>query len=104
MKYIGLDCHKEYDHATMINTKTGEIKTRMLAHTRDEFSGFIGDTVDTKMVIESCWNWSKTYEIAKDLVEEIILAHPLKVKAIASAKEKTDAIDSKTLAQLPEKS
>jgi len=52
------------------------------------------------MVIESCWNWSKTYELAKDLVEEIILAHPLKVKAIASAKVKTDAIDSRTLAQL----
>jgi transposase len=32
-------------------------------------------------------------------VEEIILAHPLKVKAIASAKIKTDAIDSRTLDQ-----
>jgi len=100
MKYIGLDCHKQYDHATMINTDTGEIKAKRLAHTGDEFRGFIGDKADAKMVIESCWNWSKTYEIAKDLVEDIILAHPLKVKAIASAKVKTDAIDSKTLAQL----
>ena len=32
-------------------------------------------------------------------MEEIILAHPLKVKAIASAKIKTDAIDSRTRAQ-----
>jgi transposase len=52
------------------------------------------------MVIESCWNWSKTYELAKDLVDEVILAHPLRMKAIASAKIKTDAIDSRTLAQL----
>ncbi|MBM4445925.1 MAG: IS110 family transposase [Chloroflexi bacterium] len=100
MKYIGLDCHKQYDHATLINTETGEVKAKRLAHIEEEFREFIGDKADTKMVIESCWNWSKTYELAKDLVEEIILAHPLKVKAIASAKVKTDAIDSRTLAQL----
>ena len=28
MKYIGLDCHKQYDHATMIGTDTGEIKAK----------------------------------------------------------------------------
>jgi transposase len=100
MKYIGLDCHKQYDHATLINTETGEVKAKRLAHVEEEFRRFIGDKADSKMVIESCWNWSKTYELAKDLVEEIILAHPFKVKAIASAKVKTDAIDSRTLAQL----
>ena len=36
----------------------------------------------------------------KDLAEEVILAHPLKVKTIASAKIKTDAIDSRMLAEL----
>ena len=100
MKYIGLDCHKQYDHATMIDTETGEVKAKRLAHTKEEFREFIGNRANTSMVLESCWNWSKTYELAKDLVEEVILAHPLKVKAIASAKIKTDAIDSRTLAQL----
>ncbi|OGO05392.1 MAG: hypothetical protein A2Y91_05100 [Chloroflexi bacterium RBG_13_54_8] len=95
-----MDCHKQYDHATIINTETGEIRNKRLAHTTEEFREFIGDKADTRMVIESCWNWSRTYELTKDLVEEVILAHPLKVKAIASAKIKTDAIDSRTLAQL----
>jgi transposase len=100
MKYIGLDCHKQYDHATMIDTETGEIKVKRLAHIKEDFSDFIGDRTGTRMVIESCRDWSRTYELSEDLVEEIILAHPLKVKAIASAKIKTDAIDSRTLAQL----
>jgi len=100
MKYIGLDCHKQYDFATSIDSETGEIKSKKLAHTKEEFKAFIGGRNNTKMVIESCWNWSKTYELAKDLVDEVILAHPLKIKAIASAKIKTDAIDSRTLAQL----
>ena len=50
--------------------------------------------------MELCWNWFKTYELVKDLVEEVILTHPLKVKAIASARIKTDAIDARTLAEL----
>ena len=100
MKYIGLDCHKQYDFATLIDSETGEIRSKKLAHKKEEFKTFIGGRRNTKMVIESCWNWSKTYELAKDLVDEIILAHPLKIKAIASAKIKTDAIDSRTLAQL----
>lgn len=100
MKYIGLDCHKQYDHATMIDTETGEIKVKRLAHIKEDFNDFIGDRTGTRMVIESCRDWSRTYELSEDLVEEIILAHPLKVKAIASAKIKTDAIDSRTLAQL----
>lgn len=100
MKYIGLDCHKQYDHATMIDTDTGEIKAKRLAHIKEGFKDFIGDRAGTRMVIESCRDWSRTYELSQDLVEEIILAHPLKVKAIASARIKTDAIDSRTLAQL----
>ena len=100
MKYIGLDCHEQYDHATMIDTETGEIKVRRLAHIKEDSNDFIGDKAGTKMVIESCRDWSRTYELSEDLVEETVLAHPLKVKAIASAKMKTDAIDSRTLAQL----
>jgi transposase len=100
MRYIGLDCHKQYDHATLINTETGEVKSRRLRHVKEEFREFIGDRIGTRMVMESCWNWSKTYELSEDLVEEIVLAHPLKVKAIASAKIKTDKIDSRILAQL----
>lgn len=100
MKYIALDCHKQYDHATMIDTETGEIKNRKLAHIKEEYREFIGDRAGTRMVIESCRDWSKSYELSEDLIEEIILAHPLKVKAIASAKIKTDKIDSQILARL----
>jgi hypothetical protein len=32
MKYIGLDCHKKFDHATMIDTETGEVKAKRLTH------------------------------------------------------------------------
>ena len=84
----------------MIDTQTGEIKNKKLTNVKEEFREFIGDKADTRMVIESCRDWSRSYELSEDLVEDIILAHPLKVKAIASAKIKTDKIDSQILARL----
>jgi len=65
----------------MIDTETGEIKAKRLPHIKEEFKEFIGDRADTRMVIESYRDWSKTYELSEDLVEKIILAHPLKVKS-----------------------
>jgi transposase len=84
----------------MIDSDTGEIRSKRLNHFKDEFSEFIGDGTGTRMVIEAGRDWSRSYELCKDLVEEVILAHPLKVKAIASAKIKTDKIDSRILARL----
>ena len=100
MKYNTLGCHRQYDHATMIDTEAGEIKAKRLAHIKEDFREFIGDRAGTKMVIESCRDWSRSYELSEDLVEETILAHPLKVKAITSAKIKTDRSDSQILARL----
>jgi transposase len=100
MKYIALDCHKKYDHATLIDADTGEIRNKRLNHSKEEFSEFIGNNAGTKLVIESCRDWARSYELTKDMVDEVVLAHPLKVKAIASAKIKTDKIDSQILARL----
>jgi flavorubredoxin len=69
----------------MIDTETGEVKARKLVHIKEEFREFIGDKAGTKVVIESCRDWSRTYELSEDLAEDITLAHPLKVRAIASA-------------------
>jgi hypothetical protein len=68
MKYIGLDCHKQYDHTTMIATETGEIRAKSLAHIKDKFSEFIGDKSGTRMVIESYRDLSRTYELSEDLL------------------------------------
>ena len=59
MKYIGLDYHKQFDHATMIDTETGEIRAKRLTHTKEDFREFIGGKVNTRMVMESCWNCAR---------------------------------------------
>jgi len=53
-----------------------------------------------QVVIEASGNWMPVYDWLEPLVEEVVLAHPLRVRAIASARIKTDRIDAKTLAHL----
>jgi transposase len=51
-------------------------------------------------VLEASRNWTVKHDWLEKMVDEVHLAHPLKVKAIAEAKIKTDKIDAKVLAHL----
>ena len=100
MQYIGFDYHKQYSFATKIDKETGEMKTAKLSNTPEALDSFIDDPENTHAVFESSRTWSLMYELLKDRVASVKLAHPLRVKAIASARIKTDKIDSHILAQL----
>jgi len=52
------------------------------------------------VVIESTGLWEHVYEVIEDVGYEVILAHPLKTRAIAEAKIKTDKVDSEILSHL----
>ncbi len=53
-----------------------------------------------KAVVEATYNWGPVYDWLDEIVDDTILAHPTKVRAIADARIKTDTIDSQTLAHL----
>jgi len=40
--------------------------------------------------LESGWNWELLYGMFSDYINEVKVAHPLKIEAIAEAKIKTD--------------
>jgi transposase len=54
----------------------------------------------SRVVVEATGNWMYLYETIEKHVPEIVLAHPLKTRAIAEARIKTDTIDATTLAEL----
>jgi len=51
-------------------------------------------------VIEAGRNWGMMYDLLEELDIKTVVAHPLKIRAIADAKIKSDSIDAKTLAHL----
>lgn len=56
---------------------------------------------DSKIALESCSCWQYVYDYLKDAdYENVVLAHPLGVRVIATSKKKTDKHDAKVLADL----
>jgi len=100
MNYLGLDYHNKYSFATII-TEQGEVKEKeRLPNRKESFREYLREYKEVVAVVEACWNWPVAIELLEGLVDEVKLAHPLKVKAIAEARIKTDSIDSETLAYL----
>lgn len=104
MKYIGIDYHNQYFVSTVMNEQ-GEVISRARVNTdRNTISTYFknlnSEGEKLKVVVEACYSWSYFYDQIKDLVDEVQLAHPLKTRAIAEARIKTDTIDSTILAHL----
>src|SRR6266849_4801529 len=101
MNYLGVDFHKNYSMATVIDPKGQVLQKIRLYNNRQSFFELLRPyQQEVLAVVEACRNWSVAVDLLDGLVKEIILAHSLKVRAIAAAKIKTDSIDSETLAQL----
>jgi transposase len=65
---------------------------------RRYFRQFRGQAV--QVAVEACGFWPGFREVVEPEVKRLVLVHPQRVKAIASAKLKNDRVDSATLAHL----
>ena len=101
MYYMGIDHHKQSSHLTILDEQGEVIKEGPVANRCVELELFLeGFLEDLKAVIEAGRSTYTMVDMLEELGVEVIIAHPYQVKAIASAKIKTDKRDSKILAQL----
>jgi transposase len=100
MEYIGLDVHKQYSVACVLDKDTAEVKFFRLYNSRKEFEKLFGKYDQQQVVLEASSHSYMVYDLIEDLVSEIQIANPSEVKAIANAAIKTDKIDAQTLAML----
>ena len=100
--YFGVDYHKKYSHGTIMDEKGKILKEGRFSNHQESVEHFLDayGGADCLSVLEATRNWTVMHDILEELTSDVTLAHPLKVKAIAEAKIKTDKIDSKTLAHL----
>jgi transposase len=100
MFFLAVDYSKRFSVITVVDRGGKVVQKGKVLNRREAFEAFIGKRRKVKAVIEAGRNWHVAEELLEGLVEEIKLAHPQKVRAIAEAKIKTDEIDSEILAQL----
>jgi len=100
--YIGVDHHKKFSYFSVMNEKGVVVKEGRIGNSKESVENFLGKEYSegASAVLEAGRNWTVMHDWLEEEVDEVKLAHPLKVRAIAEAKIKTDKIDAKTLAHL----
>ena len=98
MRNVGLDVHQKYTYYTEVDE--GGLVLRQGKVSNEALPALFADDEPRRVVLEAGRNWYYLFDCLEGLVEEIQLAHPLRTRAIAAAKVKTDKVDSATLAHL----
>lgn len=98
---IGVDYHKKFSYMVVKDEKGKVLRSGQVNNAKASVASFLGPfSRDSKAVLESCRNWCVMHDWLEEIVDDVILANPFKVKAIAEAKIKTDKIDATVLADL----
>lgn len=99
--YVGLDAHKEYCLAVGQDEAGRRVMEKRFCSTGLGLQNFVNSlSPGDQVVIEACGTWAHIYDALVERGIQVKLAHPLKTKAIASARIKTDRIDANILAHL----
>jgi transposase len=101
-RYLGLDLHKHLVVAFLIDHQGTVVLRQSFACSRHNLQHFASHhlCLGDKVVLEATANTWSVVEILKPFVAEVVVSNPLKTRAIAEVKIKTDKVDAHVLAKL----
>ena len=101
-RYVGVDVGKDRCRAALMNQQ-GIIEKEFFFENNNKGITHLTSqlTSEDQVIMESTANlWLPLYEAIDNKHIKVVLANPMKTKAIASAKVKTDKVDARILAHL----
>jgi transposase len=99
MNSVGIDLHRNRSHVAVIDEHGELVLSKRIVNGRDTFLELLGGLEgESEIAVEATYGWEWLAELLEDSGYEMHLAHPLRTRAIAAARVKTDAVDAKTLA------
>jgi transposase len=103
--YVGIDVHKKFCQAALMDENGSVLRELRFDNTLEGASSLVNlaKSIDphVRAVVEPSANyWIRVYDKLEDEGVEIKLSNPLRTKAIAETRIKTDRLDAKTLAYL----
>jgi transposase len=99
-RWIGIDLHRRRSQVAVIDEHGELALSRRIVNDRETFLELLGDPDSAHVALEATYGWEWLAELLEEAGYDVHLAHPLRTRAIAAARVKTDAIDAKTLAHL----
>jgi transposase len=99
--YVGIDVHRKRSQVAVV-TEDGKVQlNRNVVNGSEPMLRLIGDLpAGTAVAFEAAFGWSWLADLLEDYGFDPHMVHPLRCKAIASARLKNDKVDAAILAQL----
>lgn len=99
--FVGIDLHKKFFTYHATDKEGTELHKGKYDNSLENVSSLLAlFPVKPKIVVEATGHWMWFVRFLKEQGCLVTLAHPLKVRAIASSMIKTDSVDAKTLCHL----
>src|SRR5215218_3343031 len=99
--WVGIDLHRSRSQVAVLDDRGGELISRRIANDPQTFLELLAEIDgESKLALEATYGWEWLADLLQEAGYELHLAHPLRTKAIASARVKNDAVDARTLAHL----
>jgi len=99
--YVGIDVHRKRSQVAVV-TEDGTVQlNKNVVNGSEPMLRLIGELPSgTPVAFEAAFGWSWLAELLEDYGFEAHMVHPLRCRAIASARLKNDRVDAAILAQL----
>ena len=99
--FVGVDAHKKRSYVAVLVHDGVFLKSTEIPNSRSGVQSVLGRyNVPIRAVLEASYAWEPMHDWLEEFTEEVTLAYPLKVRAIAEARIKTDKLDASKLAHL----
>ncbi|WP_051942372.1 IS110 family RNA-guided transposase [Streptacidiphilus rugosus] len=99
--YVGIDVHRKRSQIAVLDEEGAVRINRNVSNGVGTVLGVIGDLpIGTPVAFEAAYGWGWLVEMLEDYGYQPHLVHPLRCKAIASARLKNDKVDAATLGRL----
>ena len=102
LRFVGCDVHKRTAVFTILQEDGTRFASYTVPVTREALASFAERQLsrEDRLAMEATTNTWAVAGVLRPFVKEIVIGNPLRVKAIAEAKIKTDKVDSRVLAEL----
>ena len=99
--HVGVDLHQRFCYLTAVDASGKLYKQAQVANEEAALRSWLRQLPGPRqVVVEASGFWPAFARAARPESERLVMVHPQRVKAIASARLKNDRVDSETLAHL----
>ncbi|HWQ23135.1 MAG TPA: IS110 family transposase [Gaiellaceae bacterium] len=98
---VGIDLHRKRSQLAALDEDGRELLSRRVANDPEALKAILAELgSELQVALEATYGWEWLADLLEAEGHELHLSHPLRTKAIAAARVKTDSVDARTLAHL----